>query len=57
MIDLILAGLSAGLFAFLICFIISFIALGFTAGVVHLIASVYRYLLELKTPHYREQAV
>ncbi len=57
MIDLILAGLSAGLFAFLICFIISFIALGFTAGVVHLIASVYRYLLESKTPHYREQTV
>lgn len=57
MIDLILAGLSAGLFAFLICFIISFIALGLTAGVAHLIAAVYRYLLESKSPHYREQTV
>ena len=57
MVDLIIAGLSAGLFAFLICFIISFIVLGLTAGVVHLIILGYRYLLESKPPHYREQTV
>jgi hypothetical protein len=55
MIDYILAGLSAGLFAFLILFLFSFVALGLTAGLVHLIVAAYRGLRSGKPSHYGEQ--
>lgn len=57
MIDIVLAALSAALLAFLTLFIISFVTLGLIAGVVHLIATGYRSLVDDKTAAYREQTV